>query len=130
WVGQRRMRGRRAPQCPAVAAHPSLPGGNPLPPAREVHAAETGSSGQALQIGCWSSHVVRAGSPTFIAGLNPGPALGRYALAIWPSHERQDWLPAGLAQATHNAHSCVVSARPKKLEVAAPNGGSARVKTG
>jgi hypothetical protein len=46
-----------------------------------------------LQIGYWVSHLIRVGSPQFIAGLSPGPAIRRYALTIWPAHGQQDWPP-------------------------------------
>jgi hypothetical protein len=49
-----------------------------------------------LQIGYWVSHFIRVGSPMFIAGLGPGPAIGTYALTIWPAHQPQDWPPASL----------------------------------
>ncbi len=51
-----------------------------------------------LQIGYWVSHVIRVGSPQFIAGLSPSPALSRYALTIWPDHIQQSWPPRSLAE--------------------------------
>jgi hypothetical protein len=62
------------------------------PPPVDLHAYTA-----TLQIGYWVSHVIRVGSPAFIAGLSPGPALGRSVLTIWPARERQDWPPASLA---------------------------------
>ncbi len=38
-----------------------------------------------LQIGYWVSHIIRIGSPQFIAQLSPAPAMRRYALTIWPA---------------------------------------------
>lgn len=46
-----------------------------------------------LRIGYWIGHVLRIGSPQFIAGLAPGPALREYALTIWPAQDEQRWPP-------------------------------------
>ena len=51
-----------------------------------------------LQIGNWVSHVIRVGSPQFVAGLSPGPAMRRYARTIWPAGGQQDWPPRSLAE--------------------------------
>lgn len=51
-----------------------------------------------LQIGYWVSHVIRIGSPQFIARLSPGPTMSRYALTIWPAQGKQAWPPASLAE--------------------------------
>jgi hypothetical protein len=51
-----------------------------------------------LQIGYWVSHVIRIGSPQFIARLSPAPAMRRYALTIWPASGQQIWPPVSLAQ--------------------------------
>jgi len=52
-----------------------------------------------LQIGYLVIHLIRIGSPQLIAGLSPGPALGTYALTIWPAHDQQNWPPRNLAEA-------------------------------
>jgi hypothetical protein len=51
-----------------------------------------------LQIGYSVSHVIRVGSPQLIAGLSPGPALGRYAQTIWPTAAEHSWPPRSLAE--------------------------------
>jgi hypothetical protein len=65
--------------------------GEPLPEDMYAYTAT-------LQIGYWVSHVIRIGSPQFIARLSPAPAISRYARTIWPATGQQTWPPASLAE--------------------------------
>lgn len=51
-----------------------------------------------LRIGHWVAHLVRIGSPQFIARLDPGPAARPYALTIWPASGDHNWPPRSLAE--------------------------------
>lgn len=51
-----------------------------------------------LRLGFLVLHIIRIGSPQFIAGLNPGPAMGKYLAPVWPTSDERVWPSRRLAE--------------------------------
>jgi hypothetical protein len=51
-----------------------------------------------LRLGFWVVHVMRFGSPEFVARLNPGAALSPYLFTVWPTQSVRTWPPKSLAK--------------------------------
>jgi hypothetical protein len=51
-----------------------------------------------LRLGFWVTHIMRFGSPDFVARLGHGPALSPYLFTVWPTQSTRAWPPRSLAE--------------------------------